>query len=118
MITPGETSGPDVTSVDIMDANAGEVRYRFDEPVNDDRRPESQKFLAVTDSGTMEPAQGVIQVNDEDDEDGFVIVTFDETIVEAATAFSIDAGAVEGLQGNENPRNTLSASNGAKEDEN
>jgi hypothetical protein len=115
VITAGETAGPDVTSVEIMDVDAGEVRYRFDEPVDDDRRPESQKFLAITDSGTVVSADAVIEVNDEDEEQGFVTVTFDETAVESAAAFSIDAGAVEGLQGDRNPRNTLEA--GAAPDE-
>jgi hypothetical protein len=99
----GRTSGPDLESAS-RDTAAGQIRYRFDENVDDDLTYDPSDFMAVMPNGDLVQARSVVEIDDDT-----VLVNFDKNIVAAAEAVAINHGAVKDFQGEESPAATVNA---------
>jgi hypothetical protein len=95
------TTGPDLLRADI-DRATGQVVFRFDEPVDDDRAVDPSGFLLITEAGHLVPGHSAILL------DGHrAVIVFDENVADAARAAGVDAGAVTDFQGQPNPVRTI-----------
>jgi hypothetical protein len=95
------SSGPYLTSVSL-DQAAGQVRFVFDKPVNDDLTYEAKNFMLMTPAGDLVHARSVVEVNG-----NTVLLNFDKNVVSAARGVSLAEGAVKDFQGDTSPARTL-----------
>lgn len=93
---PGFTSGPDLTDAQV-DVAAGQVRFHFDELLDDQIDVDANRFHVLTESGTLLQGRSVVEVTDNS-----VLVIFDRSAVRAAEGFVIQGGAVQDFSGEEN----------------
>jgi hypothetical protein len=95
--TAGTTAAPDLITV-VPDLTTGQVRFGFDQPVDDDRAFDARDFFVVTPAGDLVPGRSYVETAGHE-----VEVTFDRNVVAAAVGAAVSDGAVQGFQGKKNP---------------
>ena len=103
----GPTSGPDLQNV-TANTKSGGVFFTFDEPV----RPgaiNKTGFYVVTRDGRLAQPRKVVAATGGTVTGNRVLVLFDESDLQSAQAFTVNAGAVQGTAGTPNPVRTIYA---------
>jgi hypothetical protein len=100
----GFTAAPDLVGV-AFETTTGQVRYRFDQAVDDDRLYDPRLFFVVTPAGDLVAGRAFVETAGND-----VLVTFDKNVVAAAVGAVVDEGAVQDFQGKRNATQLLMGS--------
>lgn len=100
-IRTGRTSGPDLTEVEV-DADSGEVKFFFDENVDDDMTYDPDDYFVVTAAGDLVRGRTFVEADE-----NWVLILFDKNVVEAADGFVVADGATQDFAGNESPAGSL-----------
>jgi hypothetical protein len=95
------SSGPELASFQTDDTT-GQVRFVFNQPIDDDLTYEPKDFMVITPAGDLVQGRTFVEVKDNS-----VLMDFDKNIVEAAQGVAINEGAVKDYQGEKNPARTL-----------
>ena len=82
----------------VPDAKTGQVRFMFDQPVDDDRPFKAHDFFVVTPAGDLVPGRFFVEATGPE-----VLITFDRNVVVAAIGAVVSDGAVQDLHGKKNP---------------
>lgn len=100
-VTTGHSSGPDLVSA-VVDRNTGQVRFNFDELVNDDLKYDAKSFKIITSSGDVVDATSFVEVSGNS-----VLVNFDRNVAVAASSVTLSEGAVKNFQTKVSPVGTV-----------
>ena len=95
------TIGPDLVRIET-DPATGQVKFFFDEEVNDDAKFLPEKYYIITKSGTLASGTDFIEADDD-----FVLINFNPSLVQASVGVTLLKGAVADFQGNINEVTTL-----------
>lgn len=95
------TIGPDLTRIET-DPATGQIKFFFDEEVNDDAKFDPTAYYVITKSGTLASGTDFIEADD-----NFVLINFNPSLVQAAVGVTLLKGAVADFQGNINEVTTL-----------
>ncbi len=95
------TIGPDLVKIET-DPATGQIKFFFDEEVNDDAKFLPEKYYVITKSGTLASGTDFIEADDD-----FVLINFNPSLVQAAVGVTLLKGAVADFQGNINEVTTL-----------
>lgn len=97
----GVTAAPDLVAT-AVDTDTGEVRFGFDQAVDDDRPYDASDFSVVSPAGDLVPGRFVAETAGNE-----VLVAFDRNVAAAARGVAIDDGAVQDFQGKKSPPQLL-----------